>query len=53
MKPLSPLNWGIVGLADVNIVSAILGAIPALERIVYVLVGLAGLWKLYKVLMAK
>ena len=47
------LNWGLVGLADVNVVEAILGSIPVLLRVVYVLVGLAGLWKIYKVLMAK
>lgn len=47
------LNWGLVGLADVNVVKLILGTIPALERIVYILVGVAGLWKLYKALIAK
>lgn len=45
------LNWGLVGLGDINVVELILGAV--LARIVYILVGLAGLWKLYKVLMAK
>lgn len=47
------LNWGLVGLADINVVELILGSIPVLIRLVYILVGLAGLWKLYKVLMAK
>ena len=47
------LNWGLVGLADINIVQLILGSIPMLERLVYILVGVAGIWKLYKVLMSK
>lgn len=52
------LNWGILGLTALigigtNVVSLILGGIPILENLVYVLVGLAGLWKLYKVLMGK
>ena len=47
------LNWGLVGLANINVVELILGVVPVLVKLVYVLVGLAGLWKLYKVLMAK
>lgn len=52
------LNWGILGLTALvgtgtNVVNLILGSIPILENIVYVLVGLAGLWKLYKVTMGK
>ncbi|MBI2547603.1 MAG: DUF378 domain-containing protein [Candidatus Aenigmarchaeota archaeon] len=45
------LNWGLVGIGAGNVVGAVFGSIPALLQIVYVLVGLAGLWKLYKVLM--
>lgn len=47
------LNWGLVGLVNMNVVELALGSIPVLIKVVYVLVGLAGLWKLYKVLMAK
>lgn len=36
------LNWGLVGLAGLNVVEAILGGVPVLARIVYILVGLAG-----------
>lgn len=35
------LNWGLVGLFDFNLVSMLFGGIPALEQIVYVLVGLS------------
>ena len=37
------LNWGLVGLLNFNLVSWLLGAWPAVERIVYVLVGLAAI----------
>ena len=38
------INWGLVGLFDFNLVSFLLGtSMPA--RIVYILVGLAGLFQ--------
>lgn len=36
------LNWGLIGLADFNLVETIFGA-GGLSRIIYVLVGLSGL----------
>ena len=41
------LNWGLVGIADFDLVAAIFGDGSALSRIVYVLVGLAALFCLY------
>ena len=35
------LNWGLVGLFDFDLVQAILGGVPILARLVYILVGLA------------
>ncbi len=43
---IGALNWGLVGAFDFNLVSAILGSVPVVERVVYVLVGLAGLMML-------
>jgi uncharacterized membrane protein YuzA (DUF378 family) len=40
------VNWGLVGLFDLNLVEAIFGAWPALVRLVYVLVGLSGVYEL-------
>lgn len=37
------LNWGLVGLADVNLVAAIFGEDTALSNLIYILVGIAGL----------
>jgi len=40
------LNWGLVGLFDFNLVSAIFGDMSALSRIVYVLVGISAVWQI-------
>lgn len=47
------LNWGLIGLggfmnADWNVVAMILGSIPVLLNLVYLLVGLSGLYLAYK-----
>jgi len=39
---IGALNWGLVGLLNVNLVEQILGA-GGLTRLIYVLVGLSGL----------
>ena len=38
------LNWGLIGLIDLNLVEAIVGAGSIITRIVYVIVGLAALY---------
>lgn len=40
------INWGLVGLADFNLVAALFGTDSALTNIVYMLVGLSALWQL-------
>jgi uncharacterized membrane protein YuzA (DUF378 family) len=52
------LNWGILGLTSLamggngtNVLGLLLGQWSAVLNLVYVLVGIAGLWKLYKVFM--
>lgn len=37
------INWGLVGLLNLNLVNAILGSMAGLEKIVYILVGLSGI----------
>lgn len=41
------LNWGMVGLFDVDMVATLFAPGSALTRIVYVLVGLAALYSVY------
>jgi uncharacterized membrane protein YuzA (DUF378 family) len=43
------LNWALVGLFRFDLVEAILGAIPILQRIVYILVGIAAAYMIYYV----
>jgi len=38
------INWGLVGLANYNLVSSLLGAGSGLEKIVYILVGLSAVY---------
>ncbi len=38
------LNWGLVGLFEFNLVQAILGGVPILVRLVYILMGLAAVY---------
>lgn len=37
------INWGLIGALDKNIVSALLGSGTTAEKIVYILVGVAGI----------
>lgn len=37
------LNWGLVGAFDFNLVNTIFGSMTAIERLVYVLVGLSAI----------
>ncbi len=39
------LNWGLVGLFDTNAVATLLGADSTGASIVYLLVGLSGIWQ--------
>lgn len=42
------LNWGMVGAFRLDLVQTILGTSPALVQLVYIVVGLSGLYSLYK-----
>jgi hypothetical protein len=41
------LNWGLVGLIDLDLVAAIFGKMTMLSKIVYDLVGLSALYIAY------
>jgi uncharacterized membrane protein YuzA (DUF378 family) len=42
------LNWGLVGIADFNLVTYVLGSMPVLARIVFIIVGLAALYQIFQ-----
>lgn len=37
------INWGLIGLMDVNLVSLLFGSATLMSRIVYTLVGICGI----------
>lgn len=41
---IGALNWGLVGLFNVNLVTLVLGSMPGAEKIVYILVGLSAVY---------
>ncbi len=41
------LNWGLVGAFNFDLVATIFGAMSAVSRIVYILVGLSALYMVY------
>ena len=43
---IGALNWLLVGLFKFNLVDSIFGASSVLSRIIYILVGISGLWGL-------
>jgi uncharacterized protein len=45
---IGALNWGLVGLIQLDLVATLFGAGSTLARIVYVLVGLAGIFMLVR-----
>lgn len=44
---IGAINWGLVGLFQLDLVNAIFGSVAWLATVVYVLVGLAGLYMIY------
>jgi uncharacterized protein len=44
---IGALNWGLIGLFDFNLVSAIFGERTLWSRIIYTLVGISGLYLIY------
>lgn len=41
---IGSLNWLLVGLFSFNLVEAIFGGLSFLSRLIYILVGLSGIW---------
>jgi uncharacterized protein len=41
------LNWGLVGAVDINLIDVIFGAGSGIARLIYCLVGLSAIFKIY------
>jgi len=50
---IGALNWGLVGLLNLNLVESILGAGSILTKAVYVIVGLGGAYMAYSMVGGK
>ena len=44
---LGAVNWALIGLFDLNLVTLIFGEGTMLTRIIYILIGLCGLFNVY------
>ncbi len=44
---IGAINWGLIGIFDFNLVDTIFGTGATLSRIIYSLVGIAGLINIY------
>ena len=40
------INWGLIGLLNFNLVAAIFGSIPVLEKLIYILVGISAIYSI-------
>ena len=45
---IGAINWGLIGLFQFNLVEFLFGAMTILSRIIYLLVGISGLWCIRK-----
>jgi uncharacterized membrane protein YuzA (DUF378 family) len=44
---IGAINWGLIGLGGPNLVTLILGSVPTLVTLTYIVVGIAGLYAAY------
>lgn len=49
---LGAISWGLVGVSQMNLIDTIFGGV-GLTQTVYILIGLAGLYKIWKFLNMK
>lgn len=43
---IGAINWLLIGLFDFNLVDSIFGTMSLISRIIYILVGISGLWSI-------
>lgn len=41
---IGAINWGLIGLFNFNLVDTLFGTMSIISRIIYILVGISGLW---------
>ncbi len=50
---IAAINWGLVGVLNINLVEMILGAGSILTKIAYAIIGVVGAYKVYYMLTMK
>ena len=43
---IGAINWGLIGIFDYNLVDSIFGTMSIVSKIIYILVGISGLWSI-------
>lgn len=43
---IGAVNWGLIGISNVNLVEMLFGSMTMLTRIIYILVGVSGIYLL-------
>lgn len=43
---IGAINWGLIGFFNFNLVDTLFGTMSVISKIVYILVGLSGLWSI-------
>ena len=41
---IGAINWGLIGIFNFNLVDTLFGTMSIISRIIYILVGISGLW---------
>ncbi len=41
------LNWGLIGIFQFNVITTIFGDAAIVTKIIYILIGLSGLWGIF------
>ncbi len=47
LTAIGGINWGLIGIANLNLVELIFGYAPVLVTIIYILVGISACYTLY------
>jgi len=50
---IAAINWGLVGLVNINLVETVFGSTGIITKVVYILIGLTGVYKVYLMTMVK
>lgn len=43
---IGAINWGLIGIFDFNLVETLFGTATVISKIIYILVGISGLWSI-------